>query len=109
MMRRMKKLKLLSVKLRLTSDEDDDEDDDEVEDDKPLQTETADENAKIIEEYTPNDEDNWIQRNLNKNYKIMPSNNEKSLFEAVKQSFDDESTSVSQIREYQNILRSMSF
>ena len=29
----------------------------------------------------------------------MPSNNEKSLFEAVKQSFDDESTSVSQIRE----------
>ena len=81
-------------------DEDDDEDEDEIEDDKPLQIETADENAKIIEEYTPNDEDNWIQRKFkNKNYKIMPSNNEKSLFEAVKQSFDDESTSVSQIRE----------
>ena len=59
----MKKLKLLSVKLRLMM-KDDDEDDDEVEDDKPLQIETADENARIIEEYTPNDEDNWIQRNL---------------------------------------------
>ena len=81
-------------------DTDDDEDEDEIEEDKPLQIETADENAKIIEEYTPNDEDNWIQRKFkNKNYKIMPSNNEKSLFEAVKQSFDDESTHVSQIRE----------
>ena len=79
------------------SEVDEDEDD---EDEKVLHIETPDENAKIIENCTPNDDDNWIQRKFkNKNYEILPGNNDKSLFEVLRQSFDDESTSVAQIRE----------
>ena len=81
-----------------TDDADDDEDEDDEE--KVLKPETSDENAQIIEMYSVNDDHNWIQRKFkNPNYAILPGNNDKNLFEAIKQAFDDDTTSVKQIRE----------
>lgn len=75
------------------------DDDGESVDEEVVHVETPDENAKIIENYKPNDDDNWIQRKFkNKNYEILPGNNDKSIFEAVKQAFEDDSTSTEQIR-----------
>lgn len=82
----------------MTDDVDEDEDEDDEE--KVLKPETSDENAQIIEMYSVNDDHNWIQRKFkNPNYAILPGNNDKNLFEAIKQAFDDDTTSVKQIRE----------
>ena len=82
------------------TDDDGMTDDDEEElKEEVVHVETPDENAKIIESYKPNDDDNWIQKKFkNKNYEILPGNNDKSIFEAVKQAFDDDTTSTEQIR-----------